>query len=241
MLNFAQILNKTEAVELTQEYKVNEHEGIGGKPHISAGGEVLRRYSLPIKLHASFCNPQEIIDEIEVLASERTTINYFLLGKYIGDFVIERFQQKIIQTIGNAVFYAEITIDIVENPDSITEFEEQDEGENISAETISEDESIMKNFLEESKNLIKESSISAAMDVVNNANLPSVLGQVTFNNLARTVINSLKNIGLNGIYELIEDNVNNLLGGELSANEIELLKRELIKIPDAVVDTALRI
>lgn len=99
----------------------------------------------------------------------------------------------------------------------------------------------MKNFLEESKNLIKETSISAAMDVVNNANLPSVLGQATFNNLARTVINSLKNIGLNGIYELIEDNVNNLLGGELSADEIELVKRELIKIPDAVVDTALRI
>ena len=241
MLNFAQILSKAESIELTTEYKVNEHETIGGKPHISVGGEILKRYSLPLKLHASFCKPQEILEEIEYLASTRTTINYFQYDKYIGDFVIERVQQKIKQVILNAVFYAEVTIDLVENPDSITEFEEQDEGENITAETVSENSNIMNDFVEKTQNLIKNNSLTAALDIVNNATLPNILSQTTFNNLAKSVFNSVKDFGLQGTYELIDDKINNLLGGNLAVDEIELIRQELVKIPDAIVDTALRI
>lgn len=241
MLNFAQILSKAESIELTTEYKVNEHETIGGKPHISASGEILKRYSLPLKLHASFCNPQEILDEIEYLSSKRTTINYFQFDKYIGDFVIERVQQKIKQVILNEVFYAEVTIDLVENPDSITEFEEQDEGENVTAETVSENSNIMNDFVEKTQNLIKNNSLTAALDVVNNATLPNILSQTTFNNLAKSVLNSVKDFGLQGTYELIDDKINNLLGGKLTVDEIELIRQELVKIPDVIVDTALRI
>lgn len=153
MLNLQQILNRSETREYTKDYKFNEHEGIGGKPEITAGNENLKRFPLKIKLHPNFCNPQKIINEIEKKAENREIINYFLGGKYIGDYVIERYHVNIIQTIKDTVFYAEVEVDLLENPAGITEFQEQSNNEEISdvAETVDKNSNIMQNFLSETK------------------------------------------------------------------------------------------
>ena len=115
--------------------------------------DIVLYIAFKIKLHASFCTPQKIINEIEENAKNKTNINYFQNGKYVGDYVIERYHINIMQTVKNAIFYAEIEVNLLENPDSITEFKEQNKIKEIpeNAETVGENSYIMRNFLTETK------------------------------------------------------------------------------------------
>ncbi|MGN0192986.1 MAG: phage tail protein [Candidatus Gastranaerophilaceae bacterium] len=240
-VDLEKIFDRTEAIETTREYKVNEHETIGRKPHISAGGEVLARYSLPIKLHAAFCNPEEVIEEIEKKAETRANFNYFQHGTYIGDFVIEKIQKKIVKKINKKVFYAEITVDMVEDPDSITEFKDQPENaEKITAETVSAKSGIMQNFLKESKKIIRKNTIDAAITALRTRSLSTALAQVTFNSIGNSILDYIKENGLKGVYEQINAKTDSLLGSKLTPEEIEEIKTELLKLPDDAVDTVLR-
>lgn len=243
MLDFQQILNRSENREFTKEYKYNEHEGIGGKPIISAGNENLKRFPLKIKLHASFCNPQKIIDEIEDKSKNRTNINYFQNGKYIGDYVIERYHANIVQTVQDAVFYAEVEIELLENPDSITEFKEQNKIEEIpeNAETVGENSNIMRNFLNETKKAMKEGVIDAGINAIKMTDLSQLsnLGKSSFEIISNNVLEEIKDFGLDDIYDKISSYTNNLQG-VLDNDEIATIKRELENIPDTMFNTFLR-
>lgn len=243
MLDFQQILNRSESREFTKEYKYNEHEGIGGKPIISAGNENLKRFPLKIKLHASFCNPQKIIDEIEYKSKNRTNINYFQNGKYIGDYVIERYHANIVQTVQDVVFYAEVEIDLLENPSSITEFEEQNKIEEISevAETVEENSNIMKNFLSETKKTMKEGVIDAGINAIKNTDINQLsnLAKSSFEIISNNVLAEIKDFGLAEIYDKISSYTKNLQG-VLENDEIATIKRELERIPDTMFNTILR-
>lgn len=244
MLDFQQILNRSETCDFTKDYKFNEHEGIGGKPKITAGNENLKRFPLKIKLHASFCSPQKIINEIEEKAENREIINYFLNGKYIGDYVIERYHVNIIQTIKDTVFYAEVEVDLLENPDSITEFKEQNKNEEIAenAETVSENSNIMQNFLSETKKAMKDGVIQAGINAIKMTDLSQLsnLGKSSFEIISNNVLEEIKDFGLDDIYDKISSYTQNLQG-VLGQDEIETIKRELEKIPDTVIDSVLRI
>lgn len=243
MLDFQQILNRSESREFTKEYKYNEHEGIGGKPIISAGNENLKRFPLKIKLHASFCNPQKIIDEIEYKSKNRTNINYFQNGKYIGDYVIERYHANIVQTVQDVVFYAEVEIDLLENPSSITEFKEQNKIEKISefAETVEENSNIMKNFLVETKKAMKEGVIDAGINAIKNTDINQLsnLAKSSFEIISNNVLAEIKDFGLAEIYDKISSYTKNLKG-VLENDEIATIKRELERIPDTMFNTILR-
>ena len=243
MLDFQQILNRSESREFTKEYKYNEHEGIGGKPIISAGNENLKRFPLKIKLHASFCNPQKIIDEIEYKSKNRTNINYFQNGKYIGDYVIERYHANIVQTVQDAVLYAEVEIDLLENPSSITEFKEQNKIEKISefAETVEENSNIMKNFLVETKKAMKEGVIDAGINAIKNTDINQLsnLAKSSFEIISNNVLAEIKDFGLAEIYDKISSYTKNLQG-VLENDEIATIKRELERIPDTMFNTILR-
>ena len=243
MLDFQQILNRSESREFTKEYKYNEHEGIGGKPIISAGNENLKRFPLKIKLHASFCNPQKIIDEIEYKSKNRTNINYFQNGKYIGDYVIERYHANIVQTVQDVVFYAEVEIDLLENPSSITEFKEQNKIEKISefAETVEENSNIMKNFLVETKKAMKEGVIDAGINAIKNTDINQLcnLAKSSFEIISNNVLAEIKDFGLAEIYDKISSYTKNLQG-VLENDEIATIKRELERIPDTMFNTILR-
>lgn len=243
MLDFQQILNRSENREFTKEYKYIEHEGIGSKPTISAGNENLKRFPLKIKLHASFCNPQKIIDEIEDKSKNRTNINYFQNGKYIGDYVIERYHANIVQTVQDAVLYAEVEIDLLENPSSITEFKEQNKIEEISevAETVEENSNIMKNFLVETKKAMKEGVIDAGINAIKNTDINQLsnLAKSSFEIISNNVLAEIKDFGLSEIYDKISSYTKNLQG-VLENDEIATIKRELEKIPDTMFNTILR-
>ena len=243
MLDFQQILNRSESREFTKEYKYNEHEGIGGKPIISAGNENLKRFPLKIKLHASFCNPQKIIDEIEDKSKNRTNINYFQNRKYIGDYVIERYHANIVQTVQDVVFYAEVEIDLLENPSSITEFKEQNKIEEISevAETVEENSNIMKNFLVETKKAMKEGVIDAGINAIKNTDINQLsnLAKSSFEIISNNVLAEIKDFGLAEIYDKISSYTKNLQG-VLENDEIATIKRELERIPDTMFNTILR-
>jgi len=243
MLDFQQILNRSESKEFTKEYKYNEHEGIGGKPTISAGNENLKRFPLKIKLHASFCNPQKIIDEIEDKSKNRTNINYFQNGKYIGDYVIERYHANIVQTVQDTIFYAEVEIDLLENPSSITEFKEQNKIEEISevAETVEENSNIMQNFLSGIKNAMKEGVIDAGINAIKNTDINQLsnLAKSSFEIISNNVLAEIKDFGLAEIYDKISSYTKNLQG-VLENDEIATIKRELEKIPDTMFNTILR-
>ncbi len=243
MLDFQQILNRSESREFTKEYKYNEHEGIGGKPIISAGNENLKRFPLKIKLHASFCNPQKIIDEIEDKSKNRTNINYFQNRKYIGDYVIERYHANIVQTVQDVVLYAEVEIDLLENPSSITEFKEQNKIEEISevAETVEENSNIMKNFLVETKKAMKEGVIDAGINAIKNTDINQLsnLAKSSFEIISNNVLAEIKDFGLAEIYDKISSYTKNLQG-VLENDEIATIKRELERIPDTMFNTILR-
>lgn len=243
MLDFQQILNRSESREFTKEYKYNEHEGIGGKPIISAGNENLKRFPLKIKLHASFCNPQKIIDEIEDKSKNRTNINYFQNRKYIGDYVIERYHANIVQTVQDVVFYAEVEIDLLENPSSITKFKEQNKIEEISevAETVEENSNIMKNFLVETKKAMKEGVIDAGINAIKNTDINQLsnLAKSSFEIISNNVLAEIKDFGLAEIYDKISSYTKNLQG-VLENDEIATIKRELERIPDTMFNTILR-
>lgn len=243
MLDLQQILNRSETLEYTKEYKYNEYEGIGGKPKISAGNENLKRFPLKIKLHASFCTPQKIINEIEEKAKNKTNINYFQNGKYVGDYVIERYHINIVQTVKNVIFYAEIEVNLLENPDSITEFKEQNKIEEIpeNAETVGENSNIMRNFLTETKKAMKEGVIDAGINAIKMTDLSQLsnLGKSSFEIISNNVFEEIKDFGLDDIYDKISSYTQNLQG-VLGQDEIETIKRELEKIPDSAINSILR-
>ena len=120
-----QILNRTETLDYTKIYKYAKQEGILGKPALFSSNENLKTYPLKIKLHHSFCNPQKVIEEIETYAKKRKVINWFQHGKYVGNYLIEKYAVKVIQKIDEAIIMAEVTITLLEKPDITESFKQQ--------------------------------------------------------------------------------------------------------------------
>lgn len=244
-LNFEQILNRTEVQDCTKEYKYNEQEGIGGKPSIVAGGENLRKYNLKIKLHANFCNPYSVIKQIEEKAEKKETINYFQNGEYIGDFVINRFYKNIIQTIKNAIYYAEVEIELIENPDSITEFKQNNvKVDQITQEAVNSKSSKMKNFLNKTKKLIVNNVFESVVTTLQTGDIKglSETGTNILNQFNNLIINEIKEVGLTNAVPIVKKYTSQLggLNKILDNKQITILKQELENIPDKLIDSALR-
>lgn len=244
-LTLEQILNRSEVLDCTKEYKYNEQEGIGGKPSIIAGGENLRKFSLKIKLHASFCKPAEIIKNIEEKAEKKEVINYFQNGEYIGDFVINRFYKNIIQTIQQAIYYAEIEIDLLENPDSITEFQQNNvKADEITQEAVSSTSSKMKKFISKTKKMIVDTVFESVMTAVQTGDIQGLsdTGIKILNQFNTSIAAEIKTAGLNQAVPIVNRYTKQLQGltSILDESQISILKQELEKIPDTLIDSALR-
>lgn len=124
--NVYDILSCSEELETTTEYGYSQQKGIGQKPVLVYNGEGLKQYSLPIKLHHSFCRPDFILEQLKLKASEREPFSYYQGEKYIGEYVIEKITEKIVNAYLGVTLYAEITVDIIEAADlDDDEFEQQ--------------------------------------------------------------------------------------------------------------------
>lgn len=244
-LTLEQILNRSEVLDCTKEYKYNEQEGIGGKPTIIAGGENLLKYTLKVKLHGSFCKPAQVIKQIEEKAQKKEIINYFQNGEYIGDFVINRFYKNIIQTIKQAIYYAEIEVDLLENPDSITEFKQNNtKAEDITTEAVSSNSSKMKKFLNQTKKMIVDNVFDSVVTTLKTGDIKelSEVGTKILNQLNSSILSEVKEAGLAQATPIVNKYANqiNNMTGVLDEKQKIILKAELAKIPDTLINSALR-
>lgn len=244
-LTLEQILNRSEVLDCTKEYKYNEQEGIGGKPSIIAGGENLLKYTLKVKLHGSFCNPAQVIKQIEEKAQKKEIINYFQNGEYIGDFVINRFYKNIVQTIKQAIYYAEIEVDLLENPDSITEFKQNNtKAEEITTEAVSSNSSKMKKFLNQTKKMIVDNVFDSVVTTLKTGDIKelSEVGTKILNQLNSSILSEVKEAGLAQATPIVNKYANqiNNMTGVLDEKQKTILKAELAKIPDTLINSALR-
>lgn len=244
-LTLEQILNRSEVLDCTKEYKYNEQEGIGGKPSIIAGGENLLKYTLKVKLHGSFCKPAQVIKQIEEKAQKKEIINYFQNGEYIGDFVINRFYKNIIQTIKQAIYYAEIEVDLLENPDSITEFKQNNtKAEDITTEAVSSNSSKMKKFLNQTKKMIVDNVFDSVVTTLKTGDIKelSEVGTKILNQLNSSILSEVKEAGLAQATPIVNKYANqiNNMTGVLDEKQKTILKAELAKIPDTLINSALR-
>lgn len=244
-LTLEQILNRSEVIDCTKEYKYNEQEGIGSKPSIVAGGENLLKYTLRIKLHGSFCKPAQIIKQIEEKAENKEIINYFQNGEYIGNFVINRFYKNVVQTIKQAIYYAEIEIDLLENAESTTEFKQNNvQADEITQEAVSTTSSKMKNFLNQTKKMIVDNVFDSVITTLKTGDIKglSETGTQILNQFNRSILSEIKTAGLNQASPIINKYTSQLQGltTVLDNNQISIIKKELNNIPDTLINSALR-
>lgn len=122
-----EILNKAESLDTDFEQGYSEQKGIGQKPTIVASGETLKRYSIPITLHISYCNPDDIIEKLEEKVQSREIFSWYRGDIYMGEFVVNKVHKTIEDVMDNHTIYAKITVDLLEYYDDTKEeeFEQQ--------------------------------------------------------------------------------------------------------------------
>lgn len=258
-LTLKQILARTENLEYSKEYTYNEQSGIGGKPTIVAGGENLKRFSLTVKLHNSFCNPKKIIEEIGQKAKNREIINYFVLDDYVGDYVIEKFNVNLTQIYRDMIIYAEIGIDLVENPDSITKFEEQTKivpvvsdvvddnvqivstGNKTIAEKLKTGSKKLTSFLKNQAEKIKDNVFQNVITSVQTGDIKGLsdIGVQTLNQMQYAIFDEIQSNGVTNTSPVVNKYINNM-GNILDESQRDILQTELLKIPDRIMQNSLR-
>ena len=68
-----------------------EHDRIEGKPRLQQMGDELETIDLAIQLHYNFCEPEEVLKEIEKASYLHTILDFTTgAGRYYGKFVIEQ-------------------------------------------------------------------------------------------------------------------------------------------------------
>lgn len=128
--NVYEIFDKIENCETETNYGYSQQKGIGQKPVPVFTGEELKAYSLNIKLHFDYCNPDNIIARLEEKAKQQEVFSYFQGDKYIGEYVITKIAKNILSKFENVTLYAEIVVDLLEVPqDENEEFEQQTKSE----------------------------------------------------------------------------------------------------------------
>lgn len=167
-----EIFQKAQNASTETEYGYTEQKGITGKPSIVFTGEGLKRYSLPIKLHYSYCNPNQILTGLKEKAKNSEVISYFQEDEYKGEFVITKIAENPITRYKDKVLYAEITIDLLEVP--------VDPDEEYTQKT-NPNKSLFDNLLEEKvttvKDAVKKVTNNAIVQTITDSAIDFALGQ----------------------------------------------------------------
>lgn len=121
-----EIFSKIENFETETEQGYTQQKAIGRKATLVKQGEVLKSISLPIKLHASYCNPDDIITRLEEKVITGETFSFYQHEKYIGEYVVSKVHSNRLDQINGITIYAEITVDLLEDfEDADEEFQPQ--------------------------------------------------------------------------------------------------------------------
>lgn len=109
-----EIFQKIERFETELSLNYSEQKAIGQKATIVWSGPELKKYSLPVKLHALYCNPDDIIAKLEEKAKLKEVFSLYLFERYIGEFVVTKVSSNIVDCINGVTIFAEITVDLIE-------------------------------------------------------------------------------------------------------------------------------
>lgn len=178
-----EIFDKVESHSSICEYGYAEQKAIGRKPTLVSTGPALKKISIPLKLHVSYCNPAQIINDLEKKAAQNEVFEYFRGLDYIGRFVVESVEKNIIQEFDSVPYYAELTVSIIEASDDTededynqqTKKEKTPDGEikdenNLSAKTpVEKAKYLSKNVLEKLTDNLLDDALGQATSYINSS------------------------------------------------------------------------
>ena len=214
-----QVFNRTEELNYTNQYNYIEQRGLTGKASLVSSNESLRKIPLKIKLHHSWCNPQDVIAEVEEKAPAREIINYFQHGKYVGNFVIKSYSVKIEQKIVAAISCAILSVELLECINSSSSNNVFHMVQNVVVPTIS-----------------TAGVYSAVSMAVSNSNTNTMV-----KNLQKKILEEIKNQGITSATNVTKTYTNNLnFGNNVTPQQAQHIKSEIAKLPKTIINTALR-
>lgn len=120
-----EIFSRIEITEGDTEYKYNVQTGITGKSSLVRSADDIRRFSIPITLHHQFCRPDVIIRKLKEKASLEEAFSYYQQKTYMGEFVISKVSEKILNKVNGIATHAEVTVELLECPPQTPEEYEQ--------------------------------------------------------------------------------------------------------------------
>lgn len=134
-----QILSLIETAQSETEYKYSVQTSIAGKSALTRGADDVRRLNLPINLHHKFCRPDVIIRELKLKAASNEPFSYYQQKTYLGEFVIARIKEDIINKIDGITTFAQIEVELLEcPPQTPDDFEQQSKKAAINPKEVPE-------------------------------------------------------------------------------------------------------
>jgi len=233
------ILDKLEDLSVSKVCKYNKQETINFKPSLSAGNEELEEYDCALKLHASFCSPQRIIDVLEKQQQSREAFEWIYRGAYKGSFVIERLETQEIFRVKDVLICADLKFKLIEKPQN-EEFMQQITGsaDLTPYEQFQEGSNRLKEFAKTVKNSIMENLKNAVMNVSISENLSDAAYEI-FSNVKNGVINDISKGSITGIYDKIRDYSDIIEHSNLNVSDIRKLLSDISQIPALIMRAAI--
>lgn len=253
-VNLQNIFDRTESLNFSKEVNYTRQQGIIGKATLSAGAENLKTYPLTIKLHHSFCNPSEVIKEIERKIADKEIIDYFQGSVYIGKYVIQNLKVEVLEQIDGYPTACIINVELLESGEKEENFVQQ--VINNSAEALEETNNTIAgraktflassnpvaNFIKKQGQNIKDKMFDAAMDILEDGSIESLpeIGKLTAQDIVQGIISDIQTEGITKAGSITEKYTSDMNVPGLTEEQHERLVDALNKIPGKMVDTVLR-
>lgn len=240
-IELIKILNKVQVLSTNKEYKYNKMECINSKPALQAGNENLSEYKILLQLHCMVCNIKKIIEKIENYATSRQSFDWINNGKYMGEFVIDSIEKNINKQIKDIIVYAELTINLLENPTD-KEFKEQISGKTDLSKILQ---------YEETSNVLNDFEKDIKTNILENIT-HNIINGITAENMSDTAKNFLETVSFNvaknindgkiiDIYNAVYDYQKLIQNSKvLSKTDIENLSEQIKLMPEIMLNTVLR-
>ncbi len=233
-LSLQQIFARAEEIQYEKNIHYTETTAISGKTYLGSSLEGLKKISLKIYLHCSFCNPQEVIDEIENYSKNKKVFDYFQNEKYMGEFLITKYDVSLTQVFNETLICAIINVQLTE-----AVMPEIPKTSLLPYKSYPADSDIIKNIKKKAEKAHKESIIDAARNVAIPDNISNIAKKV-LNTFKDSAILCLEKNGLVSVYYEVEKHIENLEQDKiLTEIEKEIIKTVLRKIPEAAFDEAI--
>jgi len=133
---------------------------------------------------------------------------------------------------------------LLENPDSVTEFEQQTKtNPDVDLQQVSDTSNKMQKFLAKAKNIIVSNVFDSVVSTLQDGDITALgdTGMRILNDVQTTITNEIKVAGLNKAAPIVQKYLSNLnVSNVLDTTQTNILKTELNKLPEKLINSALR-